>query len=131
LATLQAIAHLPQLFESVFRFASQPLAGLPSQSAKPFAHLATVQVPALHAAVAFARLHAPHLPQLLTSVFRFASQPLDALPSQSAKPLAHVPTAHLPALQVGVALARLQTIAQAPQLRTSCWASTHVPLQME
>ena len=110
----------PQLFPSVFRFTSQPLAALPSQSPKPLVHEATAQLPALHDAVALARLHAPHLPQLFGSVFRFASQPLAALPSQSPKPVVHVATAQLPAVHEAVALVRLQTVAQPPQLRASC-----------
>lgn len=64
---------------------------------------------------------APHAPQLLLSVFRFASQPLAAFLSQFPKPVEHEETAQVPALQAGVPLAELQTFAQAPQLRASRW----------
>ena len=63
---------------------------------------------------------APQAPQLFPSVFSFTSQPLAALPSQSPKPVVHVATAQLPAVHEAVALVRLQTVAQPPQLRASC-----------
>src|SRR5436190_1717267 len=48
----QARVQLPQWGGSVARFTSQPLAGLPSQSAKPVAHCKTAQVPPAQRGVA-------------------------------------------------------------------------------
>jgi len=63
------VGHAPQWFESLFRLVSQPLAGFPSQSAKPVAHVAMAQLPDLQLAVALARLQwALHPPQLFTSL---------------------------------------------------------------
>lgn len=50
--------HAPQLLESIWMLVSQPLAGLPSQSAYPVSQLAIAQAPASHLAVAFFRLQA-------------------------------------------------------------------------
>jgi hypothetical protein len=56
----------------------------------PSWQLATAQAEATHAAVPLATLHAPlHAPQCDALVRVSTSQPLDALPSQSAKPVAH------------------------------------------
>src|SRR4051812_38286918 len=61
----QAWVQLPQLLASVVRLISQPLAGLPSQLAKPAEHPVTAHVPPLHAEVACDSEHAwPHVPQL-------------------------------------------------------------------
>jgi hypothetical protein len=66
----------------VLRLVSQPLLGSPSQSAKPDAQLGT-HTPPVHAVVPFALLQlAPHAPQFWT-VLSGASQPFDALASQS------------------------------------------------
>jgi hypothetical protein len=43
------VGHVPQWFTSVRKFASQPFAATPSQSAKPGVH-ATEHMPAVHAA---------------------------------------------------------------------------------
>src|SRR4051794_5611030 len=60
----------------------------------------------------------PQAPQLLLSLLRLVSQPLPTLPSQLPKPALHDDTAHALAMQVGVALARLQALPHAPQLDT-------------
>ncbi len=61
-----------------------------SQLAKPALHDAIEQLPVLHDALAFGRLHAvSHAPQSL-SVRIEVSQPLPLIVSQSAKPAAHV-----------------------------------------
>ncbi len=75
----------PQLALSEAMFASQPLAGLPSQLTKPAAQAPSTQVPAEQAAPALAKRHAtPQPPQLLGSLPRtLNSQPLDPTRSQS------------------------------------------------
>jgi hypothetical protein len=58
-------------------------------------------------------------PQLRLSVLVFTSHPLAGLLSQLAKPVAQVPRAHVPLLQVAPALAKRQTMPQPPQLLAS------------
>jgi hypothetical protein len=58
-------------------------------------------------------------PQLALSVPVFTSQPFDAMPSQSAKPVLQVPRPHTPVLQLALALANTQVTPQPPQLLTS------------
>ncbi len=72
----------------------------------------------------------PHAPQLLVEVWVFTSQPLDALPSQFAKPVLQVVTAHAPAAQPLVALLSAQTAPHAPQLLTSACRVRHTPEQL-
>ncbi len=57
-----------------------------------------------------------------------ASQPLAALPSQSPKSGLHVATAHAPAVQVAVALAREQALLQRPQWAVDVRVSASQPL---
>lgn len=62
-----------------------------------------MQTPAEQVAVPLAAEHTlPHVPQLDGEVFRFASQPLDELPSQSPSPAAHEDTPQMPLTQLGV-----------------------------
>jgi hypothetical protein len=81
----QALWHAPQLATSPAVSVSQPLAGLPSQSMNPAAHVPSAHTPAVHEAVALAYSHLmPHPPQLSMSVpFVCVSQPFEAIPSQS------------------------------------------------
>jgi hypothetical protein len=80
----QALPQVPQ-WAGCDRSVSQPFAGLPSQSAQPVLHDATVQLPPLQPAVAWGRLHVvPQVPQLVGSVAVLTSQPFDARWSQSA-----------------------------------------------
>lgn len=117
---VQAIPHVPQCAPSVPRFTSHPLLASPSQSANPAEQLATVQAPALQAAVAFARLHTlPHPPQLAGSELTLTSHPSVASPSQSAQPASHDAIEHVLELHEAVAWAGAQMFAHAPQLRTS------------
>jgi hypothetical protein len=84
LVLLHTVPHAPQLAVFVLVLISQPLAAELSQLAKPALH-AIWQVPALHVAVPLVVEHLVlHALQLLMSVFRLTSQPLAALPSQSA-----------------------------------------------
>jgi hypothetical protein len=68
-------------------------------------------------------------PQCVVDVRVSASQPLPALPSQSAKPVLHE-NPQLPPLQVVEALPRVgQTLPQVPQLDVSLPRVRHAPLQ--
>jgi hypothetical protein len=114
------VPQLPQFAVLVWRLTSQPLEGLPSQLPKFSAQLATAQAPALHAAVALARLHAaPQRPQLAALVLRLTSQPLPLLLSQLAKPLwqlmLQVDDAQVPRAFAGTG----QVTPQPPQLSGS------------
>jgi hypothetical protein len=102
---LHAWPHAPQFPVSVVRLVSQPLAGLPSQSAHGATQLPMAQVPLEHAGTACGRLHAVlQLPQWFGSVLRLDSHPLIALPSQLPKPAEHE-MEQVPAAQCGVPLA--------------------------
>ena len=98
--------HRPQFATDEARTTSQPLAASPSQSPHP-ASQRSPQAPAAQAPAACGRAgHAtPHAPQFVADAARSTSQPLAALPSQSAKPDAHTAIAHAPAEQVAPALA--------------------------
>jgi len=112
--------HAVQFAALVFRFTSQPLAAMPSQSPYPVLQLAIAHAPAAQPAVAWLNAHArPHALQLATLVRVSTSQPLPAMASQLPKPDAHANEHALPA-QVGEALAGVgHTVPHAPQLRTS------------
>jgi hypothetical protein len=117
----------PQLSGSVCRLL-HPLLGSPSQSAKPALQVA-LHAPATQAAVVPGRTGhtTPQPPQLLT-LDVLASQPLAALPSQSAVPLAQrKPQA--PAAQTVAAPGRVgHARPHAPQLVTLVARFTSQPL---
>ena len=69
----------------------------------------------------------PQAPQLLALVNRNVSQPVFGSPSQSAKP-AKQTKPHWPFVQLLVALGRLQTLPQVPQLLASLPVSEQTPL---
>ncbi len=120
------IPHAPQCDVDVRRFTSQPLPGLPSQSAKPAMH-AVRHAPATQATSALGpAVHtAPHAPQFITFESVLASQPLVLLPSQSPKPGVHE-RPHAPRLHTGVALvAPRQTVPQVPQLVIESRRASH------
>jgi hypothetical protein len=82
--------HPPQLLTFVLMLVSQPLAGLPSQFAKP-ALQTSWQTPLVHVGVALLEEQTcPHPPQLLTLVLVLVSQPSAGLFVQCAKPLLQV-----------------------------------------
>ena len=109
---------------------SHPLAGLPSQSAKPALHVPSVQAPAPQVAVAFAKVHArPHAPQCVALVASATSHPLAGLPSQSPYGATQLDTAHAPAVHAGAALGSSQRIPQAPQWDVLTAVSTHASAQ--
>lgn len=105
-----------QLFGSLSVLASQPLATLPSQLPNGDWQLETPQTPAWQTAVplGWSLQTLPQVLQLLTLIFRFASQPLATLASQSPKPGVQV-MPHVPVLQVAVPFVLLQAVVQAPQ----------------
>src|SRR4051794_40030432 len=77
----------------------------------------------------------PHAPQLLTSLVRFFSQPLAALPSQLPNPALHELTAQALFEQLETALARLHAAPHAPQFATlfvmlTSQPSAAIPLQL-
>jgi len=116
LVAVQARLHMPQWVRLVRVSTSQPLAGLPSQSAKPALQAPIAQVPAAQMAAALGKLHArPHMPQWAALVRVSASQPLAALPSQLAKFAAQAVRVQAPAVHAPVPLAGAQARPHAPQ----------------
>jgi hypothetical protein len=112
---LQTVPQAPQSLGSTSRLASQPLAGLPSQSAKPRLQVA-MHVPPVQVEVALGEEQTvPQAPQWLGSLAVLVSQPLAGLPSQSVKPTLQVASWHWPAVHTAVPLAKEQTVPQAPQ----------------
>ena len=100
LEKLHACPHVPQLPRLVAVFVSHPFAGLLSQSPQPELHVPIAHDPLLHAAPAFAKLHAlPQSPQLPTLALMFVSHPFAALPSQLPKPATHAARPHVPLVQ--------------------------------
>ena len=94
---LHCVVHAPHV-SGFDKSASQPFLGLPSQSAKPAAHLLIAHSWCWQLAVALVSAHAePHAPQL-SSVLRSVSQPSLGSPLQSAKPEAQIGW-HSPATQ--------------------------------
>jgi hypothetical protein len=118
----------PQLAALVARVVSQPFVALPSQLPKPELHDPTEQTPEEQAAVAFgSEQPLPQAPQFPTLVCVLVSQPLDAMPSQSAHPATHVGT-QAPAVQVVVPWALAQALPQAPQFDELVWRFVSQPL---
>jgi hypothetical protein len=68
-------------------------------------------------------------PQLVTLVEIFVSQPLTLLPSQLPQPAVQDAMTQVLFWHAGVALAKEQTVPQAPQLATLLEKSRQVPLQ--
>lgn len=129
---LHVLPQAPQL-ETLARFASHPLAALPSQFAKPPTHVSE-QTPPPHDGVAFAPLQTlPHAPQFERLASVFVSQPFVATWSQSPKPAAHDCTWQTPVGQVPVAFAGLHVLPQLPQFAVVCvlvsQPSAGLPLQ--
>jgi hypothetical protein len=91
------------------------------------------QVPARHTATAFGGVAQarPQPPQCIVLVCVLTSQPLAAAMSQLAKFAAHEPTAHIPALQAGVAtlgsMRAAQLVPQVPQFTVSIVRSVQMP----
>jgi hypothetical protein len=125
----QACPQSPQFITSVFVFASQPFAGLRSQSWKPALHDVSVHTPVMQPPVPFMTLHAiMQPPQLVVLVFVLASQPLVAMPSQSPKPVLQR-IEQTPAVQAAVPLIDTHVVVHVPQWSGSVDVFTHVPVQ--
>jgi hypothetical protein len=109
------LPHVEQCEGLLVVLVSQPFAGFPSQLPKPPLQLWTWQLPPPHVATPFATAHAlPHAPQwvvLLSAV----SQPLAMLPSQLPKPVVQPASAHIPALQDALPLAKEHALPHIPQ----------------
>jgi hypothetical protein len=129
LGSAQARPQPPQCAALVRVSVSQPLAALPSQSAKPAVQI-TAQAPTAHAGTALGAPGQawPQVPQCETATRVSVSQPLVALPSQSPKPASHEPTVHRLATQAAVALGGSQRVPQAPQAAVLVVVSASQPL---
>jgi hypothetical protein len=83
----QTLPHIPQPVTLVAVLVSQPLAASPSQLPKPVLQAPTPHAPAVHVAVPLAVTQArSQAPQCAGALRVSTSQPLEATPSQSAKP---------------------------------------------
>lgn len=124
-AVALAMAHtLPQEPQSVsvLSDASQPVAGLLSQSPKPELQAPMPHCPATQVPAAFNGLQAlPQNPQFWTEVWRFVSQ-LAGVPLQSAVGAGQFEVPQTPAVQVALPPPLAHCLEQAPQLLGS-WAT--------
>ncbi len=128
--TEQRLPQRPQLPVSARRSTSQPLAGLPSQSAKPVSQRPTPHTPPVQSTVACGRAAQGrlHAPQFITSVAVRVSQPLLTSPSQSSVPEAHTPMPQAPARHTAVPLGGVgHALPQRPQFDTSVVVTVSQP----
>jgi hypothetical protein len=110
------LPQVPQLASLVFRSASQPFCGSPSQSPQPGSQATSWQVPVWQLSEAWARSQAtPQAPQLEFALSG-ASQPFSASPSQSAWVGVQLVISQAPVAQVPLAFGGAQVPPQAPQL---------------
>ena len=108
------VPQTPQL-DVVLSGTSQPLAATPSQLPYPELHETSAQVPVWHEPVPLEYVHALlHMPQFKLDVLVFVSQPLLGLPSQLAKPIAHVGV-HVPFVHDVVPLPFVHVTPHMPQ----------------
>jgi hypothetical protein len=117
LVVLHGALQEPQWVRLVWVFVSQPFVATPSQLPQPLEQVPSVQTPLTQVSPAFGRSQSfPQPPQWVRLVLVLASQPLAALPSQSAVPGAQVRLqAQVPLLQTGVPVGQLQGLPQVPQ----------------
>jgi len=128
LVVWQAALQAPQCVGLVFRLTSQPVAGSPSQSAKPALQLWMRHVPPMQPPVAFCMLQALlHIPQCALLVLRFVSQKSARFPSHSPNPFGHGFWAQLP-LSQNMAMGGAQRVPQRPQWSGSRVRSASQPL---
>ena len=114
-AVLHALPHAPQLVGLVLTFVSHPLPTFASQFAKPALH-AMAHAPIEQLGAPFALLQTTlHSPHDVTLPPMFVSQPSAALPLQSANPVLHASTAHVPVAHVPAAFCGAQPTPHAPQ----------------
>src|SRR6185369_4270194 len=113
-AFTQRFVQLPQLDRVVCRLVSHPFAGFVSQSPNPAKQVGE-QVPPEQTTVPLSFWQVlPQPPQLDVLEFRLASQPLEAMPSQFAKPVLHVGV-QLPAAQAVEPFGFRHVVPQVPQ----------------
>ena len=106
-------------------FASHPLVGSPSQSAKPAVQTG-VHTPEMQLDVPCAFMQrVPHTPQFV-AVLRLVSQPLVVVASQSAYPTWQLGV-HKPAPQAAVPWSFVHTLVQLPQLAAALVMSVSQP----
>jgi hypothetical protein len=118
-----SLPHVLQFVGSASRLASQPLSGLPSQSAKPVLHPTSTQVPPTQEADALAKEQLwPHDPQLARFVAESSSQPFSVTESQLPQPELQLLIEHTPARQLVVALGNVHVQPH--------WLSTPPPPQV-
>lgn len=113
----QEFPQVPQL-AVVVRLVSQPSPTLPLQLPHPPLHEMEHALSAQDGVPLVALQAVPQAPQLATSLVRFFSQPLLALPSQLPYPGSQTPSVQVPPGHDSAALARSQSCPQAPQLVT-------------
>jgi hypothetical protein len=124
----QPFPQAPQFDVDVFVLTSQPVDARPSQFPNPVLH-AMVQAPSEQPGEPFVPLHTvPQAPQFETFVSVLVSQPLFELPSQFPNPALQVPSVQFPLTQDSLALARLHTAPQAPQLARLVFVFVSQPL---
>jgi hypothetical protein len=115
LVLVHLVPHEPQLLTFALVLVSQPLFGLPSQSAVPAVQIGA-HAPATQLVVPLTFVHCtPQTPQLLRLVSRLVSQPLTAFASQLAQPDTQI-GAQLPPTQLVVPLLLTHCVPQLPQL---------------
>ena len=124
----QRVPQPPQLVMSpIAVFTSQPLAGLPSQSAKPALQAPRAHRPAAQVAAALAKLQRlPHTPQFIASAEVATSQPLAARLSQLPKPSRQLARVQARAVQPETAPGSMHWLLQALQLLGSLVRSRQV-----
>ncbi len=116
LLRVQLRRHPPQCAGATRVSTSQPLARLPSQSAKDAAHAVYPQAPLTHDAVALNGMHAArHMPQFGRLVRVSTSQPFAGMPSQSAKPVEHIAYEQIPLAHTAAALGGAHPRPHVPQ----------------
>lgn len=111
----QRCPHVPQFAVEVSKLTSQPSVGSPLQSAK-FCEQLRPHMPFVQVAIELGPLGQafPQAPQFITVVV-FTSQPLPGVMSQSAHPMSHESTAHIPMTHASVAFAKLHALLQNAQ----------------
>jgi hypothetical protein len=112
--------HPPQLFASVPRFVSQPLAGFWSQSANPSLQGPRAHLPRVHPGRAFgsAAQAVPQALQFAGSFARSASQPSVLSALQSEKPALQLLNSHAAATHAVTVPVSSQLVSHAPQWST-------------
>ena len=107
------LGQLPQWLTSVCTLVSQPLPGIPSQSAQPPSQVKS-QVPLAHVDVACGREGQllPQAPQWLTAMSVWVSQPFDAFASQFPQPALQAARWQVLAMHSAEALAKMQGFPQ-------------------